>query len=171
SSTPISEEGRISLAVMSAPSDATCIQVLVSGSKNVERDVDVMPGQTTTFLLEGLPEGNDTITVNAFSGSCAMLTPASVPTWIGDPVTVTVTPTPVDVSVTLHHNDQSGRVSIGVNFDQDGGRSDASAAGGAGGSGGAGRSMAGAAGSSADTANSGDTSTDDGGAGTGGGGT
>jgi hypothetical protein len=119
---PAEHHGRISLAVTNAPPDATCIQVLVKGTKNVERDVDVAPGASTVLLVEGLPEGLDTITVNAFAGSCGALTPMSIPTWIGDPVTVMVTPDPVSITVNLHPNPHdNGRVSIGVNFDTDGG--------------------------------------------------
>ena len=115
------QEGRISLAVTNAPPDATCIQVIVRGTRTVERDVDVAPGASTVLQLEGLPEGTDTITVNAYAGSCVALGPASIPTWIGDPVVALVGRDPIDVTVNLHRNDQNGRVSIGVNFDQDGG--------------------------------------------------
>src|SRR5437868_9341669 len=169
---PISQEGRVSLAITNAPQDATCIQVLVSGTKNVERDVDVTAGQSTVLSLEGLPEGNDTITVNAYAGSCAMLTASSVATWVGDPVVVMVTPMPVEIEVTLHHNNQNGRVSIGVNFDDDAGRGDASAdGGGSGGSAGSGGSggSAGAGGDTGGSAGSGGTSDTDAGTGTGGG--
>jgi hypothetical protein len=121
SSTTVNQEGRISLAVTNAPPDATCIQVVVQGTRTVERDVDVAAGASTVLLLEGLPEGTDTITVNAFGGSCMALTPASVPTWIGDPVVALVGRDPIDVTVTLHHNDQNGRVNLGVNFDHEAG--------------------------------------------------
>jgi hypothetical protein len=80
--------------------------VIVRGTRNVERDRDVTAGQSTVFLLEGLPEGSDTIVVDAFSGSCSALTTSSIPTWIGDPVTVVVTRDPVDLTVTLHPNDK-----------------------------------------------------------------
>jgi hypothetical protein len=121
------QQGRITLAVSNAPPDATCIQVIVRGTTTVERDVDVSAGQSTVLLLEGLPEGNDTITVNAYSGSCSALTTMSVPTWIGDPVVVFVTTVPVSVTVNLHPNTQNGRVSVDVNFVVDAGTDTAAA--------------------------------------------
>jgi len=139
SSSSSDQFGRIALAIVNPPPNATCIQVLVQGTSNVERDADVTPGQSNNLLLEGLPEGSDTINVNAFSGSCGTLTAASVPTWIGDPVVANVAQTPVDVTVTLHPNDQNGRINLGVNFDgggSAGSQSDGGSAGGAGGSGG-----------------------------------
>jgi hypothetical protein len=166
-STPsIEQQGRISLSITNAPADATCIQVLVAGTTSVERDVDVTPGQSTVLSLEGLPEGTDTITVNAFAGSCSALTPASVPTWIGDPVVALVTRDPSDLTVTLHRNSKNGRINIGVSFDDDGGsQADGSGAGGSGtaGAGAGGSATAGAGGS---TGGSGGVSTDGGSAGT-----
>lgn|SRR6266540_2995462 len=123
SDTSADQQGRITLAITNAPPDATCIQVVVQGTTSVERDVDVAPGQSTVLLLEGLPEGTDTIIVNAFSGSCGALTAASIPTWVwvGDPVVVLVSEEPVEVTVNLHRNTQNGRISLGINFVDDAG--------------------------------------------------
>jgi hypothetical protein len=162
STSSIEQQGRISLSITSAPADATCIQVLVAGATNVERDVDVTPGQSTVLLLEGLPEGTDTITVNAFAGSCSTLTPASVPTWVGDPVVVQVTRDATDVTVTLHRNTKNGRVNLGVNFDDDAGsHADGSgAAGGAGAGAGGTAGGGGAGGSAGDTVGAGGSADD-----------
>ena len=117
STSPKENLGRIALAITNAPSDGTCIQVLVSSVGGaVERDTDVTPGQSTLLQLSALPLGLDTIVVNAYSGSCGALTGASIPTWVGNPVVVMVTEVPTSVSVVLHPNQTGGRLTLGVDF-------------------------------------------------------
>ena len=48
------------------------------------------PGQATTFDLTGLPTGDVTLTEQAFTQACAMVTGTTAPTWIADPIMVTL---------------------------------------------------------------------------------
>ena len=52
--------GEVSLAVTNAPADASCLRLKVTGSRNVTRSFDTMPGQDAVFTVGGLPLGTDT---------------------------------------------------------------------------------------------------------------
>src|SRR5437773_1553633 len=110
--------GQLQLAITAAPPDGTCIHVLVAGTKTVERDVDVKPGESTVLSFGGLPLGAITVTVKAFAGVCAALTSMSVATWVGDPVTTTLFSGVVGkIDVALHQN---GRLLASVDFEDAG---------------------------------------------------
>jgi hypothetical protein len=112
-----SRTGQIEVAITSAPDDGTCIQISVTGTRSVERDFDVKPGQDTVLSLNRLPLGAVTVNANAFAGVCASLTSASVPTWVGDPVTTTLFPGVIGrIVITLIRN---GRLAVGVDFNDD----------------------------------------------------
>jgi hypothetical protein len=112
-----SQTGQVELTIMSAPQDGTCVQISVTGTRSVERDFDVKPGQDTVLSLNRLPLGAVTVNANAFAGACASLTPASVPTWVGDPVTTTLFPGVLGrIVITLVRN---GRLAVGVDFNDD----------------------------------------------------
>src|SRR5258708_7105571 len=113
-----SSTGQLELAITAAPPDGTCIQVVVAGTRTVERDIDVKPGESTVLSLGGLPLGAITVSAKAFAGMCAALTSTSVPTWVGAPVTTTLfTGIIGKVDITLVRN---GRLSVGVDFNDPG---------------------------------------------------
>ncbi len=144
---PPEDNGVARLAITQAPADVLCVRITVVGSsRTVTRAVDVTPGQSTELTIGGLPLGSDTFSGEAFSVSCAALTPAEVPSWVGDPVTadVAVSP-PVDVALVLRRN---GRANIGVDF-QDDGTGGMGGTGGTGGMGGTGGTGGGTGGTSA----------------------
>src|SRR5580765_3736531 len=71
--------GEATFALAAAPTDASCLQVVVAGSRTVTRLIGLMPGQSTVFSLNGLPLGNDTFTESAFAQPCGMLPASAVP--------------------------------------------------------------------------------------------
>jgi hypothetical protein len=132
--------GSARFAIEQAPPDALCLQVTVTGSRSVQRSVDIVPGGSTSFTLSGLPIGSDVFVEQAFAVACGAVDSSSVPTWVSDPVTATLTAGVVaDITIVLHHN---GQASVTSTFegDPDGG-ADAAAGDGGGSSTGRGGSI------------------------------
>jgi hypothetical protein len=115
------QAGIATFALASAPADAVCLQVTVTGSRQVVRSIDLTAGQSTTFTLTGLPLGMVTFAESAFGVACAAVTPDSVPTWISDPVPATlVAGVAAHVTIVLHRN--AGQAIVTSDFqDDDGG--------------------------------------------------
>jgi virginiamycin B lyase len=118
---PLPEEtGMATAAVMLAPTNALCMQIVVTnGTQSVTRTFDVSPESTTSFSLSGLPLGADTFTATAYSAACVDGgVPSTPPTWKSNPVAVTVA-AGVSAPVTLYMmpaNDAGGIASTGVHF-------------------------------------------------------
>src|SRR5260370_42365500 len=74
-----SQTGQIELTITSAPPDGTCIQLSVAGTRSVERDFDVKPGQNTVLALNRLPLGAETSSANASAAARASLTASPLP--------------------------------------------------------------------------------------------
>jgi hypothetical protein len=112
--------GLASLAIANVPSDVSCIQVSAANSvRSVADSFDVTAGQSTVLELDSLPTGTVTFTGTAYATSCAQVTSASTPDWVGPPVTAAINSTsPTPLTLTLVPNGQSA---LTVNFDGDGG--------------------------------------------------
>jgi hypothetical protein len=109
--------GEARIAITNVPPDGTCIQVLVTGTTNVERDFSVPVGASAVFNLNGLPLGTDTFVVNAFPSTCSPSTLASTPPWTSDPVMANVALGSVaTVTASMHRN---GRATVNVDFPED----------------------------------------------------
>ncbi|MEW5849789.1 MAG: MopE-related protein [Myxococcota bacterium] len=108
------DNGTAVVALSQAPSDVSCVQVTVEGTRTVTRSFDVQPGSSTEFFLSGLPTGQVDFTGNAFQGGCSTLSSSSVPTWVGDPVSAYVVHSPPS-SVTLQLR-RNGRVNVTADF-------------------------------------------------------
>jgi hypothetical protein len=94
--------------VTNAPPDATCLQIAVAGTHNVQRSFSLMPGESTVFLMTGLPTGPDVFSAQAFSESCGSVLQTSVATWLSDPTPATLVPGVVaQVTVVLHRNGEA----------------------------------------------------------------
>jgi hypothetical protein len=116
--------GTATVAITNAPADGTCVQIIVTGSRSVTTNFDVMAGASTVFHLAGLPLGSDTFSANAFGGTCAAVNGMSVPNWVSDPVvqSVAVAP-PANVPLVMKRN---GMANVSVDFpNEDGGSPDA----------------------------------------------
>jgi hypothetical protein len=90
-------------------------------------DFDVVPGETLSQPLTGLPVGSVVFSANAYSGACTTVTKATIPMWLSDEKTVTIVQgKSSSVTLTLYKN---GRAKVTVEFsDQEDGGADAGAA-------------------------------------------
>ena len=115
---PTEEVGSAELAVVNVPTNVHCFSVTAQGAaRTAVRSINVMPGQTISTVLTGLPTGQVTFTGSGFPTACSAVTASSVATWISDPVTVNVQTSPVvNVPLILHPN---GRGSISADFQDD----------------------------------------------------
>ncbi|APR88638.1 Multiple EGF-like-domain protein 3 precursor [Minicystis rosea] len=111
--------GMAQIAISQVPFDGSvgCIAVTATGNHVVTRSVDVSPGQSTVFDMNGLPVGTVSFLGNAYQGPCAAVTPASSPTWISDAVLASVNNVqPVMVHLTMH---RSGKADVDVDFEDE----------------------------------------------------
>jgi hypothetical protein len=111
--------GEIQLTLTAIPSDALCLRVTVTGTQQVQRLFDLMPGGGALLTMSGVPEGPVTVSEEAFGQKCQSLTEHSTPTWVTEapvPATVTAGRT-TQVSITLR---RTGRVRLDNNFDVSG---------------------------------------------------
>jgi streptogramin lyase len=110
--------GRVTLALTAAPADVACLRVLVRstiGPQEALRRLTVLPGQSTTFTITGLPLGEVQLTTEGFSVACANIGATTAPTWVGDTRTLVLTPSFIpSVTVTMH---RPGSASVAVDFD------------------------------------------------------
>ncbi len=114
-------EGQISLALVQAPADASCLQVTVDGYRQVVRSFSLTPGETTVYRLSSLPTGLAMVSAKAFAVPCASVNPGVDPNWLTDqPVAVQIGTSSTHVLLRLIRN---GRISIGVDFEGTGGGS------------------------------------------------
>lgn len=103
-----SETGQAVLAITQVPSDVSCVQVTVAGSRTVVRKFDVAPGSSSIMTLSGLPTGNVTFSEDAFDAACSAVGASSVPTWVSEQVPAVLTPGAVtQVAIALRHNGQA----------------------------------------------------------------
>src|SRR5262249_31934564 len=88
-----------------------------AGSRTITRLIDLMPGQATTFTLNGLPLGTVTFTESAFGLSCGAVTDSSIATWQSDPTPATLQAGVVGhVDVVLRRN---GTANVTSDFQDD----------------------------------------------------
>src|SRR4051812_23990592 len=81
--------GETHLAITIVPPMVQCIQVVVTGSSTVTRNLAVTSGNPSiTLSLGQLPLGNVTITGSAFSQTCSAIS-GQTATWIADAQQVT----------------------------------------------------------------------------------
>ncbi|MFT3774233.1 MAG: hypothetical protein QM820_53400 [Minicystis sp.] len=108
--------GVAQIAITQVPFDGSvgCIAVTATGATTVTRKTDVTPGSGSILTLSGLPTGTVSFTGNAYAGPCAQVSPASVPTWVSDPVLAMISHQPVLVTLSMRRN---GQATVGVDFD------------------------------------------------------
>lgn len=96
----------VRLALVSVPSDVVCVRALVkSPSRSVTRDFNVSPGKPSNFTISGLPAGQVSFDMDAYSVPCGKLGKETLPSWVGDSQSVFLTNGAVTrVSVTLRPN-------------------------------------------------------------------
>lgn len=108
--------GSAEIRLTAAPADVYCLRVQATGSRFVEKAVDVVPGQSTVFTMTGLPVGSVTFNGDAFNQSCSMIAGAT-PTWVADPVATSIQSSSVaQVNLTMKRN---GQANVSVDFQED----------------------------------------------------
>jgi hypothetical protein len=118
------EGGQAMLSLAAIPEDVTCIRVTVAGEfRSSESDFDVVPGDTLTQALTGLPVGAVVFSANAYTAACSSVTKSTIPMWVSDEKTVNlVQGKSSSVTLTLYRN---GRAKVTVEFaDQEDGGTD-----------------------------------------------
>jgi len=107
---------QVSLHIEDVPADVACLHITATGtSRQVERDLDVIEGQSVSESFSGLPIGAVVFQAAAYSQTCDKVTKSTVPSWISDEVSVTVSLThSTSVSLTLYQN---GRAKVSIGFD------------------------------------------------------
>ena len=118
------ESGQAMLSLAAIPENVTCIRVTVAGEfRSSVNDFAVVPGDTLSQALTGLPTGSVVFSANAYSVACTSVTKSTVPTWISDEKTVNlVQGKSSSVTLTLYKN---GRAKVTVEFaDQEDGGTD-----------------------------------------------
>jgi hypothetical protein len=73
------ELGEAVLELTRAPTDALCLRVHAVGRRTEIRDIDLDPGGSTSFALNGLPTGQVTFSADAFDATCKKVKVGSVP--------------------------------------------------------------------------------------------
>jgi hypothetical protein len=119
------ETGQALLSLAAIPDDVSCIRVTAAGEfRSSISDFDVVPGETLSQPLTGLPVGPVVFSANAYSGACTTVTKSTIPMWLSDEKTVTIVQgKSSSVTLTLYKN---GRAKVTVEFaDQEDGGTDA----------------------------------------------
>lgn len=114
--------GQALLSLPSIPDNVSCVRVTATGEfRSTVRDFDVVPGETLTQALTGLPVGSVSFSANAYAGACSDVTKSTAPLWLSDEKTVTIVQgKSTSVTLTLYKN---GRAKVTVEFadQEDGG--------------------------------------------------
>ncbi|HEX7499741.1 MAG TPA: hypothetical protein VF524_05470, partial [Polyangia bacterium] len=83
------ESGQVMLSLAAIPDNVTCIRVTAAGKfRSSVSDFDVVPGDTLTQALTGLPVGAVVFSASAYSAACASVAKSTIPMWISDEKTV-----------------------------------------------------------------------------------
>ena len=121
------EDGQAMLSVGTIPENVTCVIVTVTGEfRSAERPFDVVPGDTLSQALTGLPVGSVVFAANAYAKACGDVTKSTAPLWISEEKAVTlVQGKSSSVTLALIKN---GRAKVTVEFadQEDGGARDGS---------------------------------------------
>jgi hypothetical protein len=109
--------GSARVALVNIPADVTCIRVFATGATRFAfADRDVMAGEESTLLMEGIPVGDVVFTGFGLLGVCAA-TADDDPTWVSDRVTATINDQrATNVTLPMHPN---GRAFVSVDFQSD----------------------------------------------------
>jgi hypothetical protein len=106
--------GAIQIAVVSAPSNLSCLRVTITGNVTSVQFLSVTPGSTTQFSLMGLPTGAVTVHAEGFNSACTAVTMTSIASWISNTVSATlVAGVPSTVALTMTPN---GTATVQINF-------------------------------------------------------
>lgn len=109
------DTGAVALSLASVPADASCLRIVVSGSRAVTRTFALGAAAATTFSIERLPAGVAQVDAQAFASPCTAIAGA-IPNYVTEaPVFVRIVP-PVPAAVALHLVNNGG-LSVSVDFE------------------------------------------------------
>jgi Bacterial protein of unknown function (DUF839) len=108
--------GEVDVALTNAPSDVSCVQVSVVGSRTDVRKFDLTPGKKASFSLSGLPVGIVSVSADAFPLACNKVVAGVAPSWFSEAVGAKIKAGAVThVALAMIHN---GKASVGVDFNE-----------------------------------------------------
>src|SRR5262249_35622224 len=85
------EVGSLELLLSSVPADAACLQVSLTGTRNVPRSFPLRGGSSPKLLVDRLPVGLVKVEASGFAEKCPKVKPSSVPNGVLDkPVTAKI---------------------------------------------------------------------------------
>lgn len=110
------DTGDLTVALSSAPSDAACLVVSVTGSRALTKTLPLAAGQTATAAFDRLPLGVAQVDAQAFAQPCAQVSAATAPAYVTEaPVSVRIDPVAIaQVSLKLIRN---GKLNVSVDFE------------------------------------------------------
>ena len=113
------ESGTVELSLADAPADARCLVVSFDGAKDVERALELTPGEEAHFSLERLPVGLSTVDAKAYAVSCGSVASSTVPSYVLEaPLTVRIRA--LELTRVVLQLVKSGRLGIDVEFEDAG---------------------------------------------------
>ena len=113
---PAEETGSIQVGLTSAPADASCLSITITGTRTTSKSIDLTPGQSTIFTFDKLPIGIVKVDGAAYPVACAAVGPSSQPAYVTEePVSVRVDP--VVVAKVLLRLIRNGKLEITVDFE------------------------------------------------------
>ena len=109
------DTGTVMLSLVSVPTDASCLRVVITGSRTITKTYPLTAATSPTFAIDRAPAGVAQVDAQAFASACGSIASA-VPTYVAEtPAFVRVTPPAVaNAAVHLIHN---GRLSVSVDFE------------------------------------------------------
>ena len=90
------------IALTLTPSDARCVNLVVTGTRTVNANFDLTPGPGSIVNVDGLPVGFDTFSGLVYPVACGAVTASSTASWDVVPSVANILPDVVNaVSLTL----------------------------------------------------------------------
>ena len=112
---PAGPTGSVQVALTSAPPDASCLVINVTGTRSVSKSVALTPGQSTVFSIEKLNVGVVQVDGAAYAGACPVAAGATPAYLTEAPVTVRIDPaTQAKALLKLVRN---GKLEVTVDFE------------------------------------------------------
>jgi hypothetical protein len=109
------EFGQIQIAITEVPIDVRCISLVATGATSLQRDVEVVPGESSIIAFSAVPVGSFQLSGEAFSTECASTPAGALANWTGGPEQAIVQPGQT-TSVLLRMR-RTGDLSVGVDFE------------------------------------------------------
>lgn len=115
--------GSAQIALTSTPSNALCMNLIITGTRTVSANFDLTPGSDSVVSVDGLPVGFDTFSGLVYPVACDAVTDSTTASWQVVPTVANIQPDVVDaVSLKLQTN---ATATVCLNFEGQDAASDA----------------------------------------------